>query len=247
MGSFHGLQKHGSKVYKFKQDKSIAELEPPDVQENLRHSANKSAINRPSLTKDEFAAIKSGVCAALACAWLKEKLTSDETPVFTGKSELVKNVNITKDAATNYLEYKKDNLDVLIQKYGLVGADLDDDSYHDARNLLQSTKADVPTKMANVCDKKFLQQGRGVYIPCSITKLTTTGTVGGGHAVAAYRSRGNTLYFFDPNAGVYQVKSREGFFKDWVKCYNSIADGVTVDFRPSDQVEYFSRAAKQEV
>ena len=28
---------------------------------------------------------------------------------------------------------------------------------------------------------------------------------GAGHAIAFYRSRGNTLYFFDPNAGVYEV------------------------------------------
>jgi hypothetical protein len=49
-------------------------------------------------------------------------------------------------------------------------------------------------------------------------------TVGNtGHAVCFYRSRGNTLYFFDPNAGVYNVSESDlqEFVGAWRTAYSS--------------------------
>jgi hypothetical protein len=50
-----------------------------------------------------------------------------------------------------------------------------------------------------------------------------------GHAIAFYRSRGNALYFFDPNAGVYQVSPTTqpnilGLMNAWFRVYRQDAD-----------------------
>lgn len=47
---------------------------------------------------------------------------------------------------------------------------------------------------------------------------------GSGHAIAFYKSRGGTLYFFDPNAGVYEIsrpheKNLLGFVQAWLEVY----------------------------
>jgi hypothetical protein len=47
---------------------------------------------------------------------------------------------------------------------------------------------------------------RGMAVLIEVVRTQGPGLpTGGGHAIAFYRSRGNTLYFFDPNAGVYEV------------------------------------------
>ncbi|WP_322029006.1 YopT-type cysteine protease domain-containing protein [Paraburkholderia sp. J76] len=52
---------------------------------------------------------------------------------------------------------------------------------------------------------------------------------GPGHAVAFYKSRGGTLYFFDPNAGVYEIsrphgKNLSGFVQAWLEVYTNDRD-----------------------
>lgn len=52
---------------------------------------------------------------------------------------------------------------------------------------------------------------------------------GAGHSIAFYRSRGNTLYFFDPNAGVYTIPNAGNilpFIQAWLNVYLRI-DGIT--------------------
>lgn len=56
-------------------------------------------------------------------------------------------------------------------------------------------------------------------------------TAGPGHAIAFYRSRGNTLYFFDPNAGVYEVvpateQNILALVNAWIGVYRA-ADQIT--------------------
>ncbi|MEM5314896.1 YopT-type cysteine protease domain-containing protein [Paraburkholderia sp. JHI869] len=53
---------------------------------------------------------------------------------------------------------------------------------------------------------------------------------GPGHAVAFYKSRGGTLYFFDPNAGVYEIsrpysKYALPFMRAWLEVYTNDTDG----------------------
>jgi len=65
----------------------------------------------------------------------------------------------------------------------------------------------------------WLKRGRGVCIGI--------GFGSSGHAVAAYRSHGGSLYFFDPNMGIYAVKDPSGFFDAWnQRCLNK---GKSID------------------
>jgi hypothetical protein len=40
-----------------------------------------------------------------------------------------------------------------------------------------------------------------------------------GHATAVYKSRGGSLYFFDPNIGVYEVHDAAAFITSWKETY----------------------------
>jgi hypothetical protein len=72
-------------------------------------------------------------------------------------------------------------------------------------------KADIAATLFEVTQINYVFLGRGVCIGVR---------VGAGlHAVAAYRSHGGTLYFFDPNMGVYSVNDAEPFFKAWQARY----------------------------
>jgi hypothetical protein len=67
-----------------------------------------------------------------------------------------------------------------------------------------------------------------------------------GHTICYYRSRGDTLYFFDPNAGVYNVSEPdlEQFVGAWRTAY-STAPNAPLDFRTkagNDWYEVYSRA-----
>jgi Yersinia/Haemophilus virulence surface antigen len=67
-----------------------------------------------------------------------------------------------------------------------------------------------------------------------------------GHTICYYRSRGDTLYFFDPNAGVYNVSEPdlEQFVGAWRTAY-STAPNAPLNFKTkagNDWYEVYSRA-----
>jgi hypothetical protein len=67
-----------------------------------------------------------------------------------------------------------------------------------------------------------------------------------GHTICYYRSRGDTLYFFDPNAGVYNVSEAdlENFVGAWHTAY-STAPNAPLDFKTKagdDWYEVYSRS-----
>jgi hypothetical protein len=66
---------------------------------------------------------------------------------------------------------------------------------------------DVAATFARATSLEWLPHGKGLCV------AITLGT--GLHAVAAYRSHGGSLYFFDPNIGVYAVADPVGFFSAW--------------------------------
>ena len=85
-----------------------------------------------------------------------------------------------------------------------------------------------------------LKEGRGVYISFSVVGRKPE-KPGGGHAVAAYRSRGNTLYFFDPNCGVYDVRDADKFFAAFVACYDGIGYDLAIQAHRNDGFTYVDR------
>jgi hypothetical protein len=72
-----------------------------------------------------------------------------------------------------------------------------------------------------------------------------------GHAIAFYRSRGNALYFFDPNAGVYEVAPTTqpnilGLVNAWFRVYREDADKpVTWETAPNSWYRVYERGTPQ--
>ena len=70
---------------------------------------------------------------------------------------------------------------------------------------------------------------------------------GGGHMVAFYRSHGGTLYFFDPNAGVYQINGESnvlGFVQAWLNVYVE-NDSIRWKTHKDDWCRVFDRTRNQ--
>ncbi|TLM79373.1 hypothetical protein ACONUD_13240 [Microbulbifer harenosus] len=237
--NFQSLREFSQKVYKFQQEKSIFALDP-------HGEVNGGAINHVVLPSDQFNLIKGGVCASLTCAWLKEKQTSGNS--FRGNSaggniHTGKNLDTVAAAATYQIEYVSNfQKNSPIKLYGLKPL-----SYPDGNDVLvtkmtpfQRTtmsgyvergflrEIEVLPSILNACEREYLKMGRGVYVSFTL-RSTIEGKQGGGHAVGAYRSRGDKLYFFDSNCGVYHVADPYSFFDAWINCYKNIGYEVTIN------------------
>lgn len=248
--NFQALRQHAVKHYKFTQGKSLAALDP-------KGAIHGSAINAVSLSQADFDVIKGGVCAALTAAWLKEKLGS--TSNFAGNSKgggihTGKNLDTVAKAAPNQLAYKKNfQANDILEKYGLKRSKKIDGTtvLVDKKVLHQQKfasgyiknifipKIQVVDTILNACSSQNLRQGVGVYMAFTMVG-TQPGKTGGGHAVGAYRSRGDTLYFFDSNCGVYQV-TQSSFFSEWVNCYVNLHYDVTINTNSQDGFRYVER------
>jgi hypothetical protein len=94
-----------------------------------------------------------------------------------------------------------------------------------------------------------LPRGMAVLIEVVRTKSPALPT-GGGHAIAFYRSRGNTLYFFDPNAGVYEVvpttwENIYGLVGAWMSVYR-YGDNIIWKTPDTDWCHVYRRKNKQD-
>jgi len=244
--NFAALKQHATKENKFKQGASIGQLDPDEV------------------GVGNFDTIKKGICAALAANWLQEKLSSPKNLVFSGQFagagvHAGRNLDTVRSAVPKFLAYKEAPFasEVLAQ-YGLepslkgAGSPVLNDkvptkersysertgTWTERRTIQFVTK--VAESLANACTAGFLKQGRGVYISFSVVGKTPD-KQGGGHAVAAYRSRGNTLHFFDPNCGVYDVKDPDKFFAAFVACYGGIGYDLEINASRNDGFTYVDR------
>lgn len=236
--NFQSLREFSQKIYKFQQGKSISAMDP-------HGEINGGAINHVVLPTDQFNMIKGGVCASLTCAWLKEKQTSGHS--FKGKSagggiHTGKNLDTVAEAAPYQIRYVSNfHKNSPIKLYGLKSL-----FYPDTNDVLVTkmtrferttmsgyvergflSEIEVLPSILNACEREYLKMGRGVYI--SFTLRSTTEGKGGGHAVGAYRSRGDKLYFFDSNCGVYHVADSYNFFDAWINCYKNIGYEVTIN------------------
>ncbi len=251
--NFQSLRQHSTKVYKFSQGKSIPLLKP-------QGELNGSAVNAVTLSDDDFNAIKGGVCAALTAAWLKEKQGS--TKAFAGNYSgpgvhAGRNLKAVKNAAPHQIVYKRDplstDMDILAQ-YGLKqstkvsGSDalvrkMVVHSHTDTTGRIHKTpisEIQLSPSIEKALSEGFLAQGRGVYMGFTLVS-TDQAKNGGGHAVGAYRSRGNTLYFFDSNCGVYNVTDPGGFVAAWINCYAILGYKVTLNITHHDGFKYTDR------
>jgi hypothetical protein len=239
VGNFQALRQYSTKEYKFDQGKSLALLDPSKW-------VHATAVNDVQFSQAEFESVKGGICAVLAADWLREKLHSEKA-LFSGAFEGYgvhsgRNRSTVIDNVRKQLAYKIDpSPKEALSQHGLLEANRE---IGDPRIRDRVTKPAAPGRfgmggntvsitikfaetIANACTKEFLKKGCGVYIGFDVT-----GRRAGGHAVAAYRSNGNTLYFFDCNCGVYNVTDPDDFFSEYAKCYEAI--GYSCHLRDND-------------
>lgn len=236
--NFASLRRFATKVYKFHQIDSINALNPKAA----RQQVHGGSINAVQLSEDEFNDISSGICATLAADWLREKLTSPDDKQFSGNSSGAgvhtgRNLATVRANVPKFLAYRKSpSVTEALAQHGLTASDsalmlnpvVSDKVMRQERSTnrhgvqqvqnLPFNVARFADSLTNACQVSHLIQGRGVYITFSVN-ATHPGKRSGNHAVAAYRSRDNSLYFFDPNCGVYKVQDVVPFFDAYELCY----------------------------
>lgn len=247
--NFAELKKYATKVYKFQQGTSIRALDPSTP----RQQTHGASINAIQMSAEEFNEIKGGICAALAANWLKEKLTSPDDLVFSGPStgsgvHTGQNLATVLDNAPLYRQYAKSpsasaalalhglkpssslaRLDPTVQQQSIRINTYSPGTDKEYKQRVVVSEPLVGASLTKACSEEYLKQGRGVYISFSVLSRNPA-KQGGGHATAAYRSRGNSLYFFDPNCGVYKIQDVAGFFGAYVGCYAAL--GYDLDLQP---------------
>lgn len=186
-----------------------------------------------------------GVCLALTGAWLKEKRSTTNgklaavqelfgkkrdfySPDRNGAMQLAA-VKAADPVQQKYEAADGSNtarLDGLLDGFGFRN---DDRIADKVRGRIRPTPYpgtstqhwDPASLLATATSAEFLPPGQGVCIALTAGK--------GGHVVAAYRSHGKHLHFFDPNPGVFKVRSVKEFFDAWVKRYEDGKMPISID------------------
>ena len=78
-----------------------------------------------------------------------------------------------------------------------------------------------------------------------LIELSPSTRDGLGHTIAFYRSRGNHLYFFDPNAGVYKISPSKSsntldFVRAWLDAYATSVDPTPITWEIANHRWYSS-------
>jgi hypothetical protein len=228
---FSALNQYARREYKFAQIDSFQKINPTVMGSN--YSSN----------------LAGGVCMGAVLNWVKEKMTTSNgilnkdgpllnpTPkhfanplnpvsrmsqgisppansplaglIAKGKSG-PRNADTMLAAAMTQNAYSGRPVSVVAHELGLVDGDLDDEIH-----IAQEPAPNGGVKRLD--DKTIaeagqnLRKGRAVVIEVECQQ--------GKHAIAFYRSRGGSLHFFDPNAGVYALGTP----------YKEYGDGFVVD------------------
>jgi hypothetical protein len=229
--NFSALNQYARREYKFAQSDSFEKINPDVMGSNYSESLAK------------------GVCMGAVLNWVKEKMTTSNgilnengpllnpttkrfanplnpvsrisqgisPPAGSPLASLIdkgksgpRNADTMLAAAMTQNAYSGRPVSTVARELGLVEADSEDD--------IHIAQEPAPGGGVNRLDDKTiaeagenLRKGRAVIIEVECKQ--------GKHAIAFYRSRGGSLYFFDPNAGVYTLDTP----------YKEYGDGFVVD------------------
>jgi hypothetical protein len=196
---FPALKSFASKEYKFQQRKSMELV--------LARYPEEAA---------------SGVCFGAVMMWVKEKLTTtgslwhgSQAKAFSpnGDAEVHQRNKYTMRAAGEFHQYYKQH-----------GAG-DLGGYMGLREVFSTFQPTVRPDRGHQPEVQMFETlaRAGQELPAGHAIVVEVGlynwgnqSYAGGHAIGMYRSRGNHLYFFDPNIGVYQVRDIAGFVRAWL-------------------------------
>jgi hypothetical protein len=110
------------------------------------------------------------------------------------------------NGALNHLAYRRGDVRALENILGFVKSEYEaQPSIYKGPHPAYSTILRVADSIADAAIG--LPKGEALLIEVEHTKTKEGEPGSGGHAIAFYKSRGNTLYFFDSNAGTYQIPS----------------------------------------
>lgn len=189
---FADLTHHGTKLAKFKQDVLIGEL-----------------AKRKLLTQDQEHIKVYGACAALCCMWLYAKLNDKKDLHRSEGLKIEESINLpfAKISVALQAEYMKD---------------FDPNKWSERTTALYS-RFDLVCEIDGTRHDKLgvvLGQGWSVmpHRPGVMVSLDVRG--GTGHAIAMCQpKKGGPTYFFDPNAGEYEVTAAKAikFLTEYAK------------------------------
>lgn len=130
--------------------------------------------------------------------------------------------------AQSHFIYSRRGVDGLAQQLGLV----EDNSHAASPWVERDPISNMPRRRedATIASAAVtLPNGHAMLI-----ELKQEGA-GAGHAIAWYRSRHGTLYFFDPNAGVYTVPDGEARIHDFVAVWRGVYRGTdNIDWKTTE-------------
>jgi hypothetical protein len=196
--------------------------------------------------------MKNGVCMGIVLNWVKEKLTTSNgalrptgtllnsaerrfstppagssMPKWIGKQPAPKqDIGARNEATTlmggmthKYYQDKGADRNSAARKLGLLAG-----KYQPAPKAHPSN--DGTYKPEHITDEAIAKTAEELPKGNAIVIELQQDGAGSGHAIAFYNSRGGTLYFFDPNAGVYEILRPFGehlqqFVQAWLEVYRN--------------------------
>lgn len=234
--NFQGLKSFAEKEMKFNQGK-------PDATSYLRPGAILAGniVNHVEWGYDDYAAhMSGGVCMGLVSHWLQEKIKSSNS-IFNfqpkdfsvSKKDSVNQEKIgqlmKKGGGTHLLYATAGGVDekAALQAVGLKIDEADLAGEASIKNLGDNIPSvDIAESFANICASAVWKQGTGLCISVDIRQAGIAKR--SGHAVAAYKSKGGHLYFFDPNVGVYKLRKPREFLGAWLDAYAGLGRTVSM-------------------
>jgi hypothetical protein len=225
MGRFINLLNYATKEFKFTQRKTLPEAEFV-------------------VTPADFQILKTGACAALTCAWIREKLSKPFDKKFEGKFQgpqihTYRGQNYRTIGSIHKAQIASSNPDLLNAKswlfdeFGLVlSKDDHADNYSKREYFNRFSKQNYSfAKLMCLYLRDILNNnpGSGAYIG---VRVREKGQETIGHAFGLYLSRKFQLHFFDANCGVYQIHSGkiQEFFDTLSQCYSDTGHPIIEPF-----------------
>jgi hypothetical protein len=203
---FKKLNESGEKTVKFHQRKELPKLTATDKKVN-------SAKGRFSQRQVEI--LSEGACFGLTYEWMREKLQGTNSNILGSARNFVRDPTPrTNKAATNagaHLQLQLEKGKTSVDNW-MVSNAIDRQKWPEPqeRNL---DPADFGPSFEQACHDMEKRTGATM----GVTFHNPVENRSEAHIVGLYKSKGDHLYFFDPNYGGHQVNDPAAFIRSWTQ------------------------------